>query len=180
MRLRVAGPGDATALSAAAGRLFHAAYRDTHTEDDLAQHIGEHLTADAFAADLADPATRVVLAEAEGSIAGYIQLHAGAAGEAPDAVGPGPTLEVKRLYVDARWHGQGVAGRLLATAEARARELGAERVWLIVWERNERAKAFYRREGFRRVGSHPFRLGSRVYDDDVMVRALRGNPGVLY
>jgi diamine N-acetyltransferase len=174
VRLRVALPGDAAALSAAAGRLFHAAYRDTHTESDLAQHIGEHLTPAAFAADLADPATRVVLAEAGGTIAGYIQLHAYAAGEAPEIAGPGPTLEVKRLYVDARWHGQGVAVRLLEAAAARARELGAERLWLVVWERNERAKAFYRREGFRRVGSHPFRLGSRVYDDDLMVRAPSG------
>jgi ribosomal protein S18 acetylase RimI-like enzyme len=57
----------------------------------------------------------------------------------------------------------------VATA-ARAR--GARTLWLGVWERNERAKSFYRKCGFRDVGSQPFVLGTDVQTDRVMVLPL--------
>jgi hypothetical protein len=42
----------------------------------------------------------------------------------------------------------------------RARVLGAEGVWLAVWERNARAQVFYAKHGFRRVGRQAFQFGS--------------------
>jgi ribosomal protein S18 acetylase RimI-like enzyme len=35
---------------------------------------------------------------------------------------------------------------------------------------NERALAFYRRQGFVAVGTHPYHFGGEVHDDIVMVR----------
>jgi ribosomal protein S18 acetylase RimI-like enzyme len=58
--------------------------------------------------------------------------------------------------------------------EARAQE--AHTLWLGVWERNERAKAFYRKCGFADVGSQVFVLGTDAQTDRVMVRSLRSEP----
>jgi RimJ/RimL family protein N-acetyltransferase len=41
-----------------------------------------------------------------------------------------------------------------------------------VWERNERAKAFYAKHGFRKVGSQVFVVGSDPQTDDVMLCPL--------
>jgi molybdopterin-guanine dinucleotide biosynthesis protein A len=45
-------------------------------------------------------------------------------------------------------------------------------VWLAVWERNGRALGFYRKHGFRRVGTQGFRLGADTQTDDVLHRPL--------
>jgi ribosomal protein S18 acetylase RimI-like enzyme len=46
-------------------------------------------------------------------------------------------------------------------------------VWLGVWERNPRAIAFYRKFGFREVGTHVFPLGNDPQRDIVMARPVR-------
>jgi ribosomal protein S18 acetylase RimI-like enzyme len=53
-----------------------------------------------------------------------------------------------------------------------ARGAGRRTVWLGVWERNERARAFYRKWDFRDVGTQPFQLGSDAQTDVVMEREL--------
>jgi ribosomal protein S18 acetylase RimI-like enzyme len=60
----------------------------------------------------------------------------------------------------------------MAAAKARARERGARGVWLGVWERNARAQAFYRKQGFERVGSKVFVVGSDAQTDDVFLCTL--------
>jgi len=58
-------------------------------------------------------------------------------------------------------------------AIARARRRGRRTLFLVAWERNPRAIAFYRKQGFREVGAQPFQLGQDVQTDRVMERALR-------
>jgi ribosomal protein S18 acetylase RimI-like enzyme len=53
-----------------------------------------------------------------------------------------------------------------------ARKAGHETIWLGVWERNERAQAFYRKWDFRPVGEHTFPLGADLQRDVLMERTL--------
>ncbi len=53
-----------------------------------------------------------------------------------------------------------------------ARARGARELWLGVWERNERAQAFYRKCGFEKVGTQIFVVGSDPQTDHVMLRQL--------
>ena len=50
---------------------------------------------------------------------------------------------------------------------------GYRAVWLGVWERNERALAFYRKMGFERFGFHYFQFGSERQRDFWLQKALR-------
>jgi ribosomal protein S18 acetylase RimI-like enzyme len=81
-------------------------------------------------------------------------------------------MEVWRFYVDRPWHGQGVAQALMAALRRAALARGGRTLWLAVWERNERAKGFYRKAGFLDVGSQPFILGEDHQTDLVMVSDL--------
>jgi hypothetical protein len=45
-------------------------------------------------------------------------------------------------------------------------------LWLGGWERNERAKAFYLKTGFKDVGSHLFMVGTDPQTDRILVRGL--------
>jgi ribosomal protein S18 acetylase RimI-like enzyme len=174
LRLRRAAPGDAAALAALAARTFRETYAGKlHADDDIARYVEECHTPEATARRLADPGVALVVAEDRGgALAGYAEVRDA---EAPAGVAdePGTTaVELGRLYVDAAWFGRGVAAALLDAAVEEARRRGAGVLWLVVWERNDRAKAFYAKHGFRRIGSHPFRVGESWYDDDLMVRPL--------
>ena len=81
-------------------------------------------------------------------------------------------MELKRLYVTRSWHGKGVAQALMDAALDAARARGAKTLWLGVWERNERAVAFYGKYGFARVGEHTFVLGSDAQTDWLLARPL--------
>ncbi len=81
-------------------------------------------------------------------------------------------VELLRFYVDQPWQGQGIAGLLMQAVEEQARARGARELWLGVWERNERAQAFYRKHGFRKVGTQIFVVGTDPQTDHVMLREL--------
>jgi len=82
------------------------------------------------------------------------------------------SVEIVRFYARTRWIGRGVGLALMEATLREARALGHVRVWLGVWERNERAIAFYRKWGFVEVGSQPFQLGNDIQTDLVMARAV--------
>ena len=65
---------------------------------------------------------------------------------------PSPQLELRRLYVAARWHGLGISGPLMEAFLAEARARGARAVWLEAFKGNPRALGFYRRWGFQDLG----------------------------
>src|SRR4029079_10934827 len=97
-----------------------------------------------------DPEVATWVAEDDGgALAAYAQVHRG---PAPPGVGGTLPLELLRFYVDARWHGRGLAAELMETVLAYAREIGADVLWLGVWERNPRAMRFYAKQGFAICG----------------------------
>lgn len=59
------------------------------------------------------------------------------------------------LLVDAAERGRGLGRRLLADAKARARAHGAPRLLVAVLDANDRARAFWEREGFRHQLTRP-------------------------
>lgn len=64
-------------------------------------------------------------------------------------------LELKRMYVVPTARGTGVAGQLLAAAEALARELGAPRIYLETGTGQPEAIRLYERSGYRPIPLYP-------------------------
>jgi GNAT superfamily N-acetyltransferase len=56
--------------------------------------------------------------------------------------------ELRRMYLDRRHRGRGIAQRMLKCAETRARELGFAKLILSTAEVQEAAIAFYRKSGY--------------------------------
>jgi ribosomal protein S18 acetylase RimI-like enzyme len=172
--IRPATIDDAPALSRLGASTFRETFERENTPDDMARYLAEAFTPAQQAAELADPASLVLLAEHEdelghAELAGYTHL---VSGPVPEAVrGPSP-LELKRLYVARVWHGRRVAQALMDAAIDAARVRGAQTLWLGVWERNPRAIAFYTKYGFVRVGEHTFVLVGDRQTDWVLVRPI--------
>ncbi len=173
MQVRKATPADALPLARLAERTFRDAFGAMNTPEDMDHHCRASYGEALQAAEIADPARLTLLAcEAEQTaggavIAGYAQLRWGPAPACVQARAPG---EVQRIYVDARWHGRGVAQALMAACLRELQARGADVAWLGVWERNPRAIAFYRKLGFVERGEHVFQVGSDPQRDVVMAR----------
>jgi ribosomal protein S18 acetylase RimI-like enzyme len=166
--LRRAVARDAAALAALAERTFRATFADHNSDANMALHCARTYGEAIQAREIAEPRRVTVVADDGGALVGYAQLRLGSATPCVAAERP---AEIQRIYVDAPWHGRGVAHALMEAMLAHAREAGADRVWLGVWEHNPRARRFYGKFGFAEAGDHAFRLGDEVQRDLVLARA---------
>jgi GNAT superfamily N-acetyltransferase len=121
-------------------------------------------------AEIQDEGMDTLLAcDAAGLLAGFAQIRVARPPAGIEAHAP---VELKRFYVDKPWHGTGLARTLMEAAEHTARARGGREFWLGVFQRNERALAFYRKCGFRNVGTQVFVVGTDPQKDYVMLKAL--------
>jgi ribosomal protein S18 acetylase RimI-like enzyme len=169
--IRACGPDEAGRLGATAARLFTEAYGPTHPEPELGAYLAREFAPARLAAELADPRRGALVVQSGGRWIGYAYLHESTEGWPSGVPGQRP-VEIVRFYVDAGWHGRGVATALMAACEGEARRRGADALWLNVWQEAARALAFYRRAGFAVVGTATFAFGDRLDDDFAMARPL--------
>jgi ribosomal protein S18 acetylase RimI-like enzyme len=167
--IRPGSPADAARLAAMAARVFQATFGTANDPADMALYLSKTYGLAQQSAELADPAMGTLLAEVAGELAGFAQVREGRA-PAPVA-GPRP-VELYRFYVDQPWQGRGVAQALMQAVLAEAVRRRGATLWLGVWERNDRAQAFYRKCGFVDVGSQPFVLGTDRQTDRLMSRPV--------
>ena len=168
--IRPAGAADAGPLARLAERTFRDAFADANAAEDMDLHCRNSYGESIQAAEIRDPARTTLVCEAWGELVGYGQLRQG---KSPECVVGRYPLEIQRIYVDAAWHGKGIAQALMASLLEAASARGADVVWLGVWERNPRAMAFYGKSGFLPVGSHVFTVGTDPQTDLILARGLQ-------
>jgi len=166
--IRRARADDAAALAALAERTFRATFAPHNSDANMERHCARTYGAAIQGAEIADAARTTIVADHGGALVGYAQLRHASRTACVAAQRP---AEIQRIYVDAPWQGRGVAQALMDAMLAHARERGADRVWLGVWEHNPRARRFYAKLGFDLAGDHAFVLGDEVQRDLVLARA---------
>ncbi len=169
--IRLAASADAAALAEFCARTFRETYEAFNTEQDMALHLRTHFAEEIQRDEIADGDAAMLVAEHEGALAAYVKVRRG---EAPACVRAARPVEVQRFYVDRPWQGRGLAYRMMEAARQAGVSLGADALWLGVWEQNPRAIAFYRKCGFADVGAWTFTLGTDVQRDRVLQRPAAG------
>jgi ribosomal protein S18 acetylase RimI-like enzyme len=173
--IRAATTADAAALATLGARTFIDAFGADNTAADIEAYVSRAYGVDQQRTELARPGSTFLIAEVDGRPAAYAYLRsAPIPAHVVDAsnVGGETTVEIARFYVDAPFHGRGIAHALMDAAVGEAGRRGASALWLGVWERNARAIRFYTKQEFHDVGSQPFQLGSDLQQDRVMLRRL--------
>lgn len=168
-KIRRANFDDAALLAELGRSTFNETFAEFNKPEDLAAYYAEAFGVEKQATELADTNLTFFIAEVEERAAGYAKLQRG---DAPSCVKGEKPCELARLYISKEWFGRGVGEALMQACVNEARETGHKTLWLGVWEKNERAKAFYRKWGFRETGSHIFMLGSDVQTDLLLERDL--------
>lgn len=172
--IRKAIAPDAPALSELARNTFTDTYAAHNTAENLRLHLQRTYTEEKQRSEIANAAWLTLVAEHDDVLTGFAQggFRSPPPCLASQTPAPGKPWEILRFYVHRGWHGRGVAQELMKAALAGARAAGADAVWLGVWSRNERARAYYLKAGFQPVGETTFTLGTDPQLDLVMFQPL--------
>jgi len=113
---------------------------------DLFRDGAQKYDVPALEALLKDPNRPIFVAETEGRVEGYCFCIRKSTRDDP-VLWNEEELYIDDLCVDERSRGKGVAQALYRHVVAYARESGCDSVTLNVWEGNDRARAFYEKQG---------------------------------
>lgn len=160
---------DAELLAELGARTFSETFAVDNTEEDMAEYVATSFNVEQQTDEVEDHAATFLIAEVDGHAAGYAMLREAEPEKGVEGANP---IELVRLYVSREWLGRGLGQELMRACLDEARQAGHETIWLGVWERNERAQAFYRKWNFRPVGEHMFKLGADLQRDILMARPL--------
>lgn len=132
----------------------------------MQKYLDNSLSLKQLSDELADESCEFYFAIYENAVIGYLKVNHG---DAQTELKDQSSLEIERIYVLKEYHGKAVGQLLYERALQIANQREADHVWLGVWEKNPRAIAFYKKNGFVEFDKHIFRLGE---DDqtDIMMR----------
>ena len=131
------------------------AYGSFISREDLAGYLQAHYSRAKLEALFDDPDVTGLVADAEGAVVGYAKLYHARVEQ---------RFYVHQLYILPAKQVLGLGHRLMACAEERARELGADRIWLGVMVKNAQAVGWYKKLGFTPIETSPFVIGSTTVD----------------
>lgn len=190
VHLRRAGETDAAALALVGAATFLEAFTWMLPGADIVAHCAKNHTEAAYTHYLAQPDTRITLAEAVpgGAPVGYAMLTAP---ELPTFAVRPTDIELKRIYLFSRFRsaatpvlqpspagtlepveGLRTAQALMNAAIADARSMGRTRLLLGTHGGNLPAIAFYRKNGFTEAGKRTFQVGTQMCCDLIFARDL--------
>ena len=153
---------------------FQDTFGATNLPADMAAYLAENFGPELQLAELQDRENTFLLAYMQNELVGYAKLRDNSALGLPDDQSPTGRLEIERLYVRDDWQGTGLGAALMRGILALADQLHCSAVVLGVWEKNDKARAFYQRFGFREIGQHAFRLGQDVQTDLILRKGMAG------
>ncbi len=160
---------DADALSLLGQATFLATFAFDHPGKPLIRFLHELHSPGFYAAKLANPKIDCIIGETPlGAPVAYAML---CAPEHPDFQQAGD-WELKRIYLLGPWQGGGNGAALLQLAVEVALKRQAKRLLLAVYEKNDRAVAFYHKHGFSRIGDTVFMVDDVIFNDMLLARDL--------
>ncbi len=133
-----------------------------NAEANVNAYIDRAYGLDTLQKELTEPASRNYLAFFENELAGFMRLREST--EVEHLLGK-DTVELQRLYVLEKFHGQKIGAALMHEAMDYAKRTDYTWIWLGVWEENLKAQQFYIRWGFERFSEHVFQMGEDAQTD---------------
>lgn len=172
MKIRLATIKDAEMLTELAYKTFYDAFHDhpKNAPEDLKAYMNEAFDLETISNELRESDSLFLVAEIENEAVGYAKVMLGSTEDGIKAENP---IELNRLYAKQEYIGKGIGQKLMDECFRIAKDHKCDVMWLGVWEYNPRAKRFYEKQGFAKVGSHVFQLGSDPQIDILMQKDLK-------
>ncbi|PZD96682.1 GNAT family N-acetyltransferase [Paenibacillus sambharensis] len=148
---------------------FKETFGHQNSADNMKAYLERAFNISQLERELNNPCSDFYLIYKDSEAAGYLKINTGTAQS--EHMGE-RSLEIERIYIRQKFQKNGLGKYLIDKAVEVAAELGKKMVWLGVWEKNEKAIAFYEKFGFVQTGAHAFTMGDEEQTDLIMTRTI--------
>jgi GNAT superfamily N-acetyltransferase len=165
LTMRFGSAADSDCLAALGSQTWLHTYATRGIRPTIARFVQEHLSPAAFRLQLERLDAFTLVAVVDGHLVGYALVEIG-----KPCVAQSPALtHLDRLFVLGHLLGTGIGHALLREVRAEARRrAGSSALWLTVNSQNQRARAFYARQGFMDIGATNFDLYGEQHENRIL------------
>lgn len=140
-------------------------YSSRNTAENMEEYIRINFNRKKLETELADINSEFIFAEVQHRIVGYLKLNFKTSQTEP--LDPA-AAEIERIYVLSEFKGKGIGKSLFQEAVLLSENRNAKFLWLGVWEENQMAIEFYKKQGMTIFDKHIFQLGEDKQTDLMM------------
>ena len=169
LNIRKLSTVDIDALQQLSRQTFFEAFYDLNTEENMTSYLRDAFSTEKLSAELSNASSQFFFAEIYGRPIGYLKLNTGSA---QTDLKEDKGLEIERIYVLAAFQGKKIGQLFCDHALEIAVQGKYDYIWLGVWEENQKAIKFYKKNGFVQFGKHIFQLGDDEQTDIMMKLSL--------
>ena len=148
---------------------FDETFRAQNKSENMEAYLSQAFTEEKIKNELSKENSQFFFIYAGDRRAGYLKINVG---DAQTEEMGNEALEIERIYILKAFQSQGLGRVLFDKAMDIADEMQASKIWLGVWEKNDKAIAFYKNLGFSEHGSHSFYMGDEEQTDIIMMKPL--------
>lgn len=169
VNIRRAIPCDAKALSAIALQTFMDTYSAGSNAHHMRAYCEQFFGKAQQLAEIIHPQNAALLAYVDSQLVGFALLKQT---PTPACITEDNAVLLSRFYVQKEWHGKGIATPLMLEVIQAVKAFGGQYIWLSMWEHNQRAYAYYTKEGFVHKGYTEFNFGTEIEIDPVFIKRV--------
>lgn len=148
---------------------FDETFRHQNSSENMDTYLAKAFDLDQVKKEVSNSMSQFYLAYLEDKVAGYLKINIG---DAQSEEMGNTALEIERIYVHRLFQQRGIGRCLFNKALDIAVQGNKDKLWLGVWEKNQKAIAFYEKLGFIQIGTHAFYMGDEEQIDFIMVKDL--------
>ena len=148
---------------------FSETFASSNTEANMASYLEEGFAIKKLTDVLNDSNSKFYFALFNEKVVGYLKLNFG---QSQTEIKDSKAVEIERIYVLKDFQGKNIGQLLYEKAMQVAIQKNAEYIWLGVWEENQKAISFYKKNGFIAFDKHIFKLGNDEQTDILMKCAV--------
>ncbi|MBU8772646.1 GNAT family N-acetyltransferase [Cytobacillus oceanisediminis] len=149
---------------------FNETFKEQNSPENMEAYLEKAFNRKQLKTELSQRSSQFYFVEIDGETAGYLKVNTD---EAQTEEMGDEALEIERIYIRSPFQKQGLGKYLFNKALEVAMEQNKKRIWLGVWEKNEKAIAFYKKMGFVQTGAHSFYMGDEEQTDFIMAKILK-------
>lgn len=165
---RKAQYADALKLSVLYKQVYIQTYGTEGVSDEFANFITRQFAVERLEHVITKCPENIIVADYKSNLLGVAEIEFAKKCPINNIVAP----ELNKLYILERFCGQGIGDALLKEVEKTVLSRGVGEMWLWVLESNDRAIAFYEKQGYQHIGNASFQMEVNKYDNKVMLKQL--------
>jgi len=148
---------------------FSNAFKEDNNPIDFKAYLNQAFSKEALLKELKDVNSTFYFIFYQNNLAGYFKVNEfGAQSDIKDNNG----FELERIYILESYQRRQIGLQVLNKVYALAKQKSKTYIWLGVWEKNQKAILWYKRNNFKKFGTHPFFIGADEQTDWLMQKEL--------